>query len=94
MAINSWESAQADRTRINVSDAKDLTHWAEAFGVSYTILHDLIRNVGTRIDDIDAELTKQRAAGSCTYIQSGPLVVESRLPSKCQPRNPGVPAWN
>ncbi len=77
----SLESAQADRPQINVSDAKELTYWAEVLGVTYTILNELIQKVGTQIDDVEAELNNQRALGSFTYIRSAP---RTRLPSRSQ----------
>jgi hypothetical protein len=63
MVAERSESMQVDYAQINLQDDFDVKFWAEALGVTYDALTDLVRDVGPSIDIVDAALQQRRAAG-------------------------------
>ena len=48
----------ADRKRINVSEAYEITYWSAKFGVSRERLEEAVKKVGPLAEDVARELGK------------------------------------
>jgi hypothetical protein len=49
-----------DRSRVNVSDAADVTYWCEKFSCSQTQLRTAVKIVGVTVSKVRAHLAQRR----------------------------------
>ena len=57
MADDPAKRGPQDRSRVNVNEAWELNYWSEKFGVPAERLMDAVRQVGTRVEDVERHLT-------------------------------------
>lgn len=53
-----------DRSRINVNEPWELKYWSKTLGVTPDRLKEVIRQVGTRTDDVEQYLSSSTAETS------------------------------
>lgn len=49
-----------DRSRVNVSDAAEVTYWCEKFGCSQTQLRTAVKIVGVTVSKVRAHLAQRK----------------------------------
>jgi hypothetical protein len=49
-----------DRSKVNVSDASEVTYWCKKFGCSETQLRYAVKTVGTAASKVRAHLTQRK----------------------------------
>lgn len=47
-----------DRSRININEEHELRYWTEALGVTRDRLKQLVKQVGTRAENVRAQISK------------------------------------
>jgi hypothetical protein len=63
MAEDLSNRVQADRSRININEKHELKHWSKRFSVSPDRLREVVGKVGSRIQDVERELSHGGGSG-------------------------------
>lgn len=56
-----------DASRVNIHEARDLTYWSRALGVSAERLVRAVDEAGAMADDVRAELRRQRTDSQAAH---------------------------
>ncbi|WP_377840176.1 DUF3606 domain-containing protein [Bosea sp. UC22_33] len=59
MADDKTNRGAQDRSRINLSEDYEVRYWADKFGVSKAQLEEAVREGGTSVDSMEAELRRE-----------------------------------
>ena len=65
MADNLNKRGASDRARVNLNEKHEVAYWTNGFGCSEARLREVVKAVGTRVDDVREYLTegKPRSRG-------------------------------
>ncbi len=63
MADDKTNGGAQDRSRINLSEDYEVRYWTDKFGVSKAQLEEAVREVGSSVEAVEAELRRITLSG-------------------------------